>query len=457
MINHSTNDIIVALSTPPGTSAIGVIRLTGKGCIAFIDNFFSQSLQNKPSHTIHFGLLGSSDNTIDECLIAIFRAPRSYTKEDVVEISCHGSPYILDSALQFCIKNGARMANKGEFTLRAFLNGQLDLAQAEAVADIISSDSRLSHSMALKQLRGGFSNKIVELREALISFASLIELELDFGEEDVTFANRIDLQKTISTLKPVLLNLIKSFELGNSLKSGIPTVIAGKPNAGKSTLLNALLNENRAIVSDIPGTTRDIIEDYLIIDGIKFILNDTAGLRETSDEIEKIGVSKTKDKLSKAQLILYVIDVTETTPQQAADEIMSFRSSDNIILLLNKMDLYPTLDIESYNNKSDQLRVIPISALNKMNTDYLKETMRSFVNDQNSQDVSLVNNIRHFEALQKTLDAIDATETALQNNVTGDFLAMDLRQALHHLGLITGEIHTDDLLENIFSKFCIGK
>jgi len=454
MVNNYSNDIIVALSTPPGISAIGVIRLTGKGCIGLIDKIFSKNLENKPSHSIHFGLLGQ-ETTIDECLVSIFRAPKSYTKEDIVEISCHGSPYILDNVLQLCISNGARMANKGEFTLRAFLNGQLDLTQAEAVADIISADSKLSHTMALQQLRGGFSYKIKELRSALISFASLIELELDFGEEDVTFANRQDLQKTIAELKPVITDLINSFELGNSLKNGIPTVIAGKPNAGKSTLLNTLLNENRAIVSDIPGTTRDVIEDYLIINGIKFILNDTAGLRDTNNEIEKIGVSKTMVKLSKAQLILYVVDVTETNPQEAIKELESLGIRSNVILILNKMDLYPNADVEKYSTKN--VKVIPISALNKMNTEYLKESMHSLIIKDRNQDVSLVNNVRHFEALQNTLSAIEATELALKKNVSGDFLSMDLRQALYHLGLITGEIHTDDLLENIFSKFCIGK
>lgn len=454
-----TNETIVALSTPPGAGAIGVIRLSGKEAVRIANEIFhGKDLLKQESHTLHFGLIKDGDTIIDEVVAGLFLAPRSYTKENVVELSCHGSGYIIQKIINLLIRQGATAAKPGEFTLRAFLNGGLDLSQAEAVADLISSDSAAAHQVAMNQLRGGFSNELNELRTQLIHFASMIELELDFAEEDVEFANRGQLQELISKITSVLSKLIRSFELGNVIKEGISTVIAGRPNAGKSTLLNALLNEDRAIVSEIAGTTRDTIEEVLNINGINFRLIDTAGIREATDTIEAIGVEKTMQKISQSAVLLYLFDVINLSAEEIREDIERlYRPGMAFLAVANKMDL-------SYSDRLKELklpetiRFISISAKTQQHINELKELLYdTAVGGQLSTDQTMVTNIRHLEALQKTQTALHKVSEGLENPVTSDFLAMDIKQALHYLGEITGQVTTDDLLENIFSKFCIGK
>lgn len=454
-----TNDTIVALSTPPGIGAIGVIRLSGTDAIVITNKVFSgKNLEVQASHTIHFGLIKDGSTMIDEVLVSLFVGPKSYTKENVVEISCHGSNYIIQQIIRLLIKNGATAAKPGEFTLRAFLNGGLDLSQAEAVADLISSDSAAAHQVAMNQLRGGFSTELNELREQLIHFASMIELELDFAEEDVEFANRDQLQALIVKITRVLNKLIRSFELGNVIKEGINTVIAGRPNAGKSTLLNALLNEDRAIVSDIAGTTRDTIEEILNINGINFRLIDTAGIREATDAIEAIGVEKTMQKISQSAVLVYLFDVVNLSTTEIREDILSlYRPGMAFVAVANKIDL-------SYSDRLKELKLpadiqfISISAKENQQIEELKQLLyETAVGDKLSENHTMVTNIRHVEALQRTQAALNSVAQGLDNPVTSDFLAMDIKQALYYLGEITGKVTTDDLLENIFSKFCIGK
>jgi tRNA modification GTPase len=448
-------DTIIALATPSGTGAIGVIRLSGPDALKLANQVFKgKDLEKQASHTIHFGTIRDDESILDEVLASVFIAPHSYTKENVVEISTHGSAYIIESIIKLLIRKGARPANPGEFTLRAFLNGKMDLSQAEAVADLIASDSKASHQMAMQQMRGGFSNELQHLRDQLIHFAAMIELELDFGEEDVEFANRDDLKGLIYQINRVLQKLISSFELGNVMKNGVPVVIAGKPNVGKSTLLNALLNEERAIVSAIPGTTRDTIEDEMNIRGINFRFIDTAGIRDTKDIIEAMGVERTHEKIRLAKLIIYLVD-----PEQDMEDIhkqIAYLNDLQIpyLALVNKMDLLTG----SLKSSLADLDLVYISALNKEGIEELKDHILNKVNLQkiNADDV-LVSNIRHLEALQKTQESIDRVLENIGNPVTSDFLAMDIKQALYYLGLITGQVTTDDLLETIFSKFCIGK
>jgi len=454
-----TNETIVALSTPPGIGAIGVIRLSGKDAISITNAVFSgKDLLAQDSHTIHFGLIKDGDIIVDEVLVSLFVAPKSYTKENVVEISCHGSNYIIQQIITLLIRHGASAAKPGEFTLRAFLNGGLDLSQAEAVADLISSDSAAAHQVAMNQLRGGFSNELAVLREQLIHFASMIELELDFAEEDVEFANRDQLQDLINKITLVLNKLIRSFELGNVIKEGINTVIAGRPNAGKSTLLNALLNEDRAIVSEIAGTTRDTIEEVLNINGINFRLIDTAGIREATDTIEAIGVEKTMQKISQSALLVYLFDIVNTTPEEILEDITRLHKPGfPFIAVANKIDLSLTERLQSLDLPAD-IRFISISAKENQHIEELKELLYdTAVGDQLSDSHTMVTNIRHVEALQRTREALNSVSNGLNNPVTSDFLAMDIKQALYYLGEITGQVTTDDLLENIFSKFCIGK
>jgi tRNA modification GTPase len=460
-MNAYNADIIVALATAPGVGAIAVIRLSGQGSIEMVNAFFKgKNLNKQASHTAHFGrIVDESGATLDECLLTIFRTPASYTREDTVEISCHGSPFIIEQLTQLFLRNGARSAQRGEFTMRAFLNGQLDLSQAEAVADLIASDSAASHSMAIKQMRGGFSDEIRELRSQLIDFCALIELELDFGEEDVEFANRTDLKNLIQKIITVVHRLIESFAYGNVIKSGINTAIVGRPNAGKSTLLNALLNEERAIVSSIAGTTRDTIQETMTIHGVIFRFIDTAGIRSTEDEIEAIGVQKSMETIAQADVILYIIDILETTPEQLWMEIKAIESRSPLFVILNKMDLDPYTDPKSYYHDGllDEQNVITTSARNLMNIEYLKNTIYRAVIKQEITDDTIVNNSRHYDALYRTHDALSQALIGLNSNITGDFVAMDLRQALYHLGTIVGEVSTDDLLDSIFSRFCIGK
>ncbi|WP_374951513.1 tRNA uridine-5-carboxymethylaminomethyl(34) synthesis GTPase MnmE [Mucilaginibacter sp.] len=451
----SNEETIVALATPNGSGAIGVIRLSGPDAIVIANNVFKgKDLTRQASHTLHYGSIVDGDFVLDEVVASLFVAPRSYTRENVVEISCHGSNYIIESIIKLFIKNGARAAKPGEFTLRAFLNGQLDLSQAEAVADLIASNSRASQQVALQQLRGGFSNQLQQLRDQLVQFASLIELELDFAEEDVEFANRDQLKKLIYEIAKVISSLIQSFELGNAIKNGVNTVIAGRPNAGKSTLLNALLNEERAIVSHIPGTTRDTIEEILNVNGINFRLIDTAGIREATDAIEQIGVQRTMEKISQSAIMLYIFDAAQITPEELASDIVSLkREGVTMQIVANKADLLTTEQLAAL----PQDDTIVISAREKQHIDELKQKIyRTAIHDQLTGHETLVTNIRHLEALQKTEQALIRVLSGI-DSVTSDFLSMDIKQALHYLGEITGAVTTDDLLENIFSKFCIGK
>lgn len=465
--NTFTEDTIVALATPNGTGAIGVIRLSGPEAITIADKVFSgKDLTKQVSHTIHFGNIVDGDTVLDEVLVSLFIAPRSYTRENVVEISCHGSAYIIESIIKLLIKNGARSAKAGEFTLRAFLNGQLDLSQAEAVADLIASNSKASQQVALKQLRGGFSTQLQSLRDQLVQFASLIELELDFAEEDVEFANRAQLKKLINEINGVIRNLIRSFELGNAIRQGVNTVIAGRPNAGKSTLLNALLNEERAIVSATPGTTRDTIEEVLNVNGINFRLIDTAGIREATDAIEQIGVQRTMEKISQSALLVYLFDASTITAGELQQDLDSLQKPGIVILpVANKIDLIGPKVGTSASQKdglpdfptSGLLDLLSISAKNKTHIDDLKTKIyATAIKDQLTGDETLVTNVRHLEALQKTDEALTRVLQGI-DSITSDFLSMDIKLALHYLGEITGAVTTDDLLENIFSKFCIGK
>ena len=462
-MDFTLSDTIVALATPPGVGAIGVIRLSGSNAISIVDEiFFGRNLKNVDGNTVHYGKIKNEEGKIlDECLASVFRAPRSYTKEDVVEISCHGSSYILEQVIQLFLRRGCRMAERGEFTMRAFINGQMDLSQAEAVADLIASENSAGHELAMNQMRGGFSDEIAALRQELIDFAALIELELDFGEEDVEFADRGKLEDLVIKIKDVIKRLLDSFYLGNVMKNGVATVIAGRPNAGKSTLLNALLNEERAIVSDIAGTTRDTIEERLNINGIEFRFVDTAGIRESSDQIESIGVGKALSEIKKSTLVLHVVDIIDTTPEMVWQDIEQFDiGNSRFIVLLNKMDLNPYTKPEDFYKEGlvSKENILTTSALNKMNIEALKDMLYKTVVDQPSMlDQTIISNSRHYDALHKSLESLDQVLQGLTTGITGDFIAMDIRQALHHLGEITGEIHTDDLLDSIFGRFCIGK
>jgi tRNA modification GTPase len=476
-----TSDTIIALATPSGIGAIGVIRLSGPDAIALVNQVFAgKDLSIQHTHTIHFGTIRDGNQIIDEVLVSLFVGPKSYTRENVVEISTHGSAFIIESIIKLLIRKGARPANPGEFTLRAFLNGQLDLSQAEAVADLIASNSQASHQVAMQQMRGGFSGELQHLRDQLIHFAAMIELELDFGEEDVEFANREQLKGLIYQIQRILHRLIQSFEQGNVMKNGVPVVIAGKPNVGKSTLLNALLNEERAIVSEIAGTTRDTVEDEMIIGGLRFRFIDTAGIRETVDIIEAKGVERTHEKIKQAKLIIYLVD-----PEQNVKEIetqVKYLNELDIpfLVVVNKRDLVSAefegeLSVISYrlsdnrqqttdnrqqttDNRAQTSNLIFISARNKDGIDLLKQEILRKINlhSINTDDV-LISNIRHLEALQKTEDSLNRVLINIDNPITSDFLASDIKQALYYLGEITGQVTTDDLLETIFSKFCIGK
>lgn len=456
-MHNSSEETIVALATPAGTGAIGIIRLSGLDAITIANSVFKgKDLTRQKSHTIHFGQIVDGDVVLDEALVSLFIAPRSYTCENVVEISCHGSHYILESVIKLLIKQGARAAKPGEFTLRAFLNGQLDLSQAEAVADLIASNSKASQQVAMQQLRGGFSSQLQQLREQLVQFASLVELELDFSEEDVEFANRGQLKQLIVEILKVVGRLVESFELGNAIKQGINTVIAGRPNAGKSTLLNALLNEERAIVSHIPGTTRDTIEEVLNINGINFRLIDTAGIREATDTIEQIGVQRTMEKISQSALLIYVYDASVIAAEELNSDLESLQKPGiTLLIVANKADLLSEKQLFELPQTEN---AVTISAKEKLHIDDLKQKIyTSAVKYQLSGDETLVTNIRHLEALQKTQEALSRLLSGIDTQVTSDFLAMDIKQALHYLGEITGTVTTDDLLDNIFSKFCIGK
>ena len=451
-------DTIIALATPQGVGAIAVIRISGKDAIRVCNEvFFGKNLEEQASHTIHLGTIRDGEKIIDEVLVSLFKGPRSFTKENVVEISTHGSSYIVNQVLKLFVRKGVRLAKPGEFTQRAFLNGQFDLAQAEAVADLIHSDSESSHQAALNQMRGGFSSEIQELRNQLIHFASMIELELDFSEEDVEFVSRDGLRQLVERILRLVEELILSFDLGNVIKNGVPTVIAGKPNAGKSTLLNALLNEEKAIVSDIAGTTRDFIEDELSLGGVIFRFIDTAGLRETTDTIEAIGVSRTQEKMRTASLILYLFDLSDTDLVEVHRDLNKLENLGVPYLKVgNKLDTAKGHIVKDLQEKYPDM--LFISAGNKENLELLKARILELVNlDKFRTGNTIVTNVRHYDSLTKTRESLLEVLGGLDQLVTNDFLAMDIRRALHYLGEITGEVTTDDLLANIFSKFCIGK
>lgn len=436
-------ETICALSTPQGIGAIGVIRVSGNLTFEIINKIFKgKDLSKVDSHTIHFGTIRDGGVIVDEVLIAVFKTPKSFTKEDVAEISCHGSDYIISYVLKLLIQNGCRMAQAGEFTQRAFLNGQFDLVQAEAVADLIMADSEAAHKTAMNLMRGGFSNQLKVLREELIHFASLVELELDFGEEDVEFAERDDLKSLILKIQKFLKNLIDSFDAGNVIKEGLPVAIIGPPNAGKSTLLNVLLNEERAIVTEIAGTTRDVIEDILFIEGIKFRFIDTAGIRATKDVVESIGIERSKDAMRRAEIVLLLTDNQIINK----DFILDFEE-DKIIRVRNKIDLA---------EQKENFDGLQISAKNNIGIDALKNAIVAKAKLKKQADTMLTN-LRHYEHLIKAREALTEVLNGLDIGITGDFLAQDIRLSLHHLGEITGAISSDDLLANIFSKFCIGK
>ncbi|CAH0994485.1 tRNA modification GTPase MnmE [Emticicia aquatica] len=436
-------DTICALATPQGIGAIGVIRISGERTFEIVNKIFKGKDLNKvDSHTIHFGTIRDGAVIVDEVLVAVFKTPKSFTKEDVVEISCHGSDYIIRYILKLLLQNGCRMAQAGEFTQRAFLNGQFDLVQAEAVADLIAADSEAAHKTAMNLMRGGFSNQLKVLRDELIHFASLVELELDFGEEDVEFAERDDLKSLILKIQNFLKILTDSFDAGNVIKEGIPVAIIGPPNAGKSTLLNVLLNEEKAIVTEIAGTTRDVIEDVLFMDGIKFRFIDTAGIRATKDVVESIGIERSKEAMRRAEIVLLLTDNQDIN----SDFIADFDES-KIINVRNKIDLIgQTTNFEGLN----------ISAKNNIGIGELKSAIVAKARVKKQADTMLTN-LRHYEHLVKANEALGEVLNGLDLGITGDFLAQDIRLSLHHLGEITGSITSDDLLANIFSKFCIGK
>lgn len=452
-----SSSTICALATAPGIGAIAVIRLSGEDAITICNKVFNgKDLTQVASHTVHFGTIRDGNKIIDEVLVSVFKGKKSFTGENSIEISTHGSPYIQQQVIQLLIDNGAISAKPGEFTLRAFLNGKLDLSQAEAVADVIAASSETSHSLAMNQMRGGFSNEIQKLREQLIHFASLIELELDFGEEDVEFADRDDLKQLVEKLNNALSVLIRSFDYGNVIKTGVPVAIVGRPNAGKSTLLNALVNEDRAIVSEIPGTTRDTIEETLIIDGIQFRFIDTAGIRITTDEIEKIGVEKAIEEIDRSAIYMYLFDINELSVQDVAEDLSEMNQDVPRLIVANKSDLVDADKIASFKNADFDCYFV--SAKQNDNIEELiGELVNSVINRSVKDNEVVVTNARHYEALSKANESLNKVLEGLDNNITGDFLAMDIRQALHQLGMITGDITTDDLLDNIFSKFCIGK
>ena len=452
MKNYKRKDTICALATGSGLGAIAIIRVSGSEAINICKKVFSKNIADVKSHTIHFGTINNKVDVIDEVLLSIFRNPHSFTGEDVIEISCHGSVFIQQQILQLLTKNGSRMANPGEFTLRAFTNGKMDLSQAEAVADLIASESKKAHQIAINQMRGGFSDDLKKLREQLINFASLIELELDFSEEDVEFANREQFNELLLLIKEKLTKLIDSFQLGNVIKNGIPVAILGAPNVGKSTLLNAVVNEDRAIVSEIAGTTRDTIEDVINIEGMQFRFIDTAGLRDTKDTIEKIGIQKALEKAEKAKVIIYLLDATTDFKAQEKEIGKIKKLQNKMIVVVNKTDLNPNI-YETLKEKN----YLFISAKNKDGIEDLKKTIIKSIDTNLSSDETVISNSRHQEELSNTLKEIIAVMGGLNNGISGDLLAINIRQALYHLGLITGEVTTDDLLGNIFSKFCIGK
>ena len=466
MNNFQSQDTICAIATANGIGAIGLIRVSGADAISITSTIFSKQLETKASHTVHFGtILNKNEEIIDEVLVTIFEQGKSFTGEASAEIACHGSPYIQQQIMQLLLQNGCRLAEPGEFTMRAFMNGKMDLSQAEAVADLIASQSKNAHHIAMRQMRGGFSSELKDIREKLINFASLIELELDFAEEDVEFADRTQLKIMVKEVLTYIQKLSHSFELGNAIKNGVPVAIVGAPNTGKSTLLNILLGENRAIVSNIEGTTRDVIEETINIEGILFRLIDTAGIRESSDTIESLGIERSKEKIEQAQIVLIMSDYSDKasaneghlsmateTAEEWMNELQATYPDKKFVLIGNKADL------RINSNPHPQSDFISISAKKGEGLDNLKSWMVNQITQGfDMANDTIVSNVRHVEALRLTEEALIKAEEGLYGPITSDFVAMDIRQAMYHLGTITGDISTDDLLGNIFSKFCIGK
>ena len=449
---NGNNNTICAISTPPGIGGVAIIRISGTKSIPICNQVLNKSILDLEGYSVLFCSFEDNHQLIDDVVVTVYRGPKSFTGEDVVEISCHGSNFIQQKIIECLISKGCSMAAPGEFSQRAFLNGKMDLSQTEAIADLIHSKSKAAHQTALKQLKGGFSNELKTLREKLIHFASLVELELDFSEEDVEFADREELYVLINELSEHVENLIESFKLGNAIKNGVQTVIIGRPNAGKSTLLNGLLNEQRAIVSSTPGTTRDTIEEVLNINGIDFRFIDTAGIRETLDNIEKMGVERAIEKIESSSLIIYVYDASKEKAEQVKKDLKTFNTSNlPILTIANKADLLPS-------DCTVDAKHLKLSAINSTDCQKVKDKIYqlSGLNDLNLES-TIITNARHVEALQKAHADLLKVKKGMDSNVTGDFLAMDIRQVLHHLGSITGEISSDDLLGNIFANFCIGK
>ncbi len=466
-MNH--HDTIVALATPSGAGAIAVIRISGNNAITIASSVFQsvsgKDITKQKTHTLHLGHIVDDKKVLDQVLLSIFKGTNSYTGESTIEISCHGSTYIQQQIIQLLLRKGCRMAQAGEFTLRSFLNGKMDLSQAEAVADLISSDNEASHQIAMQQMRGGFSNEIAKLREELLNFASLIELELDFAEEDVEFADRTQFYELLNRIEFVLKRLIDSFAVGNVIKNGIPVAIVGEPNVGKSTLLNALLNEERAIVSDIAGTTRDTIEDELVIGGIGFRFIDTAGIRETKDVVESIGIKKTFEKIEQAQVVVYLIDgswmmeVGNENLKQVQIELEKIKNQfplKPLVIIGNKADKLSESQKEKIKNEIPS--ILLLSAKENIGVEDLKNQLLSFVNTgalRNNE--TIITNTRHYDSLLKALEEIQKVQYGLQSNLPSDLMAIDIRQALYYFGEITGQVTNDELLGNIFANFCIGK
>ena len=462
-MNHDT---ICALATANGIGALGIIRVSGDNAFEIVDRCFEgKKLADADSHTVHYGFIKDGAEQIDEVMVSVFRAPRTFTTENSVEISFHGSPHIAKKILEVLIKNGARMAKAGEFTMRAFMNSRIDLSQAEAIADVIASENEASRKVALNQLKGGISNEISDLRGGLLNFTSLVELELDFSEEDVEFADRTAMNMLLNRLEEKLNSLIESFQYGNAIKNGVDVAIIGKPNAGKSTLLNALLKEERAIVSDIAGTTRDTIEEVLHINGNAFRLIDTAGLRETTDEIEKIGVEKAKEKVERAKILIYLIDINTEDFTEDLEMFRELQREDLFtIICLTKTDIS-----NEKNNKKEIIsqlssdfqlptsNILAISAKDQTGIEALKKELSSYVENLKTEENTVITNQRHYEALQKSLDSVKRVKSAIYDSFHTELLAYELRYALEHLGEISGEFTNDEVLGNIFSKFCIGK
>ena len=457
MQNLQSSDTICALSTAQGMGAIAVIRVSGAKSFSIVESIFSKSLTDKPSHTAHFGKISDNDEVIDEVVVTIFKNPASFTGEDCIEIACHGSVFIQKSILELLLKKGARMAKPGEYSMRAFMNGKMDLSQTEAVADLIASTSKAQHQVAINQMRGGFSNDIKNLREQLLNFASLVELELDFSEEDVEFADRSQLESLVGNIKSTLDHLINSFKLGNVIKNGVPVAIVGTPNSGKSTLLNALLNEDKAIVSDIAGTTRDIIEDEIVLNDITYRFIDTAGIRNTTDEIENLGIKRAFEQVKKAEIVLLMIDLVDATSDQILRNIDQFKGQNiqayqTLIPVFNKIDQVEMSDFALLKKHG-----VFISAKFKTNQTDLIDALTDAVGKISIEGQTIVTNIRHFEALKNASESLERVNSGLLSQVPGDLLAMDIRQTLHYLGEITGSVSNDELLGNIFANFCIGK